>query len=70
MNVLCTKDKQAEIVELANSGHAEAIIAFGADRHLEGIIDGSVTALVGFIGVSLAIKSITRIMKHILKRRI
>lgn len=56
MKFRATIEQQMEITKLANKGHADALIAFGADCHREGLATGTITGAIGaLIGVGLTI---------------
>lgn len=66
---IATTAQQEEISELANEGHYEALIAYGADMYSNGIRKGTITVIVSAI-VESAIIATVGIVKRRKKKKL
>lgn len=59
MSEVINKSQMREIEELANSGHYDALIAYGADLYRQGIGKGVILSIVGLtVGCTISIVAI------------
>lgn len=60
MKKIITAEQKKEVVKLANDGHYEALIAYGADMYRKGIVKGGLIAVSGIF----AIGTLSGLIKH------
>lgn len=51
MRKVITGAQKQEIAELANAGHSDALIAYGADLYRDGLIQGAAYVVAGFTAI-------------------
>lgn len=62
MSKIITEVQKHEIEELANNGHAEALIAYGADLYRQGIYKGAIIGIAG-LTIGYAIYKIEKVIR-------
>ena len=64
MKKFITNDQQEEISKLANEGHYEALVAYGADMYSDGICKCAIIVIVSAIVGSAIIATVDIVKKH------
>ena len=62
-----TKD---EVVSIGMDGHADALVAYGADLYRQGIIKGAVIGVVGFVAGEIIATSICTLVDKLKKKKL
>lgn len=66
--MIITQEQKKMIERLAEDGHSDALIAYGADMYRQGIIKGLAMAGIGLVGFGTTY-AICKIRKHFAEKK-